>query len=76
MEPAQDRRRDDSIPGRQPVIVRRRHGFRRRIRQPRAQLTVRSAAIVMRDPELKSPSEMLLIDGNHKIQTLAADGPL
>jgi hypothetical protein len=50
MEPAQNRRRDDPMPPRELVTVRRLHSIRRRIQKPRSQAAVWAAAIVMRDP--------------------------
>jgi len=73
MEPAQNRRRDDSMSLRQLVTVRRLHSIRRRIRKARPQAAVWAAAIVMRDPQSKDPSEMPLIERNHEIQAFAAD---
>src|SRR5262245_42619181 len=73
MEPARNRHSDDSMPRRQPVSVRRRNAIRRRIRKPRPQAGVRTAAIVMSDPPLKDPSEMPLMEWNHEVQTLAPD---
>jgi hypothetical protein len=60
MEPAQNRRRDDSMRVRQSVMVRDGDTIWRGIGKPRSQAGVPTAAVVMSDPQLKGPSEMPL----------------
>ena len=44
-------------------------------RNSRSQTTVRAPSIVVTNPFRQQPTEMLLVQGDHEIQTLASYGP-
>lgn len=75
MEAAQNRRRDDSMIGRQLVAVRRDYSVGQRIRKPRSETAMWSAVVVMADPLPKNGAKMRLGHRNHEVQTLTTDRP-
>ena len=74
MQPAQQRLRDDSKADRQAMVVgapARRLALR--IWDARSQTRMRASVVVMSDPLREYPTDVLLVEWNYPIQTLATN---